>query len=130
MVPGSRLNCVATAQRQYGRCRNRDGRALSGCVVVTRSTWHQSPPFCQCFGLGRNFPRAAVAEFTLTAVGARRVRFAVSPLEELLAALRIGLGPCGHPSGAAGSIRQLNALNADGLRPTLAVHAVCRPVSW
>ncbi|MFD5702466.1 ArsR/SmtB family transcription factor [Streptomyces lasiicapitis] len=40
-------------------------------------------------------------EFTLTPLGAHRVRFAISPLEELLAALRIGLGLHGHPPRVA-----------------------------
>lgn len=40
-------------------------------------------------------------EFTLTPLGAHRVRFAVSPLEELLAALQIGLGLRGHPPTVA-----------------------------
>ncbi|MCM2386952.1 DUF5937 family protein [Streptomyces albipurpureus] len=40
-------------------------------------------------------------EFTLTPSGAHRIRFAISPLEELLAALRIELGLRSHPPRVA-----------------------------
>lgn len=41
--------------------------------------------------------RIQLIEFTLTSIGAHRVRFAVSPLDEVLATVRIAIGLRGYP---------------------------------
>jgi DNA-binding transcriptional ArsR family regulator len=100
MVLGSLPNWVAADHRQYGWCRKRERRTLSVSVVVTSRSCLTTRPTANLSDISEP-PGAEMIEFTLTSVGAHRVRFAMSPLDEVLAALQIGLGLRSHPAQAA-----------------------------